>query len=345
MAFTTITADTALNDLDLALEISTALNKRCAVAGVTGITVPDVGTNVRTFIRACQEKIQAVAPSFSNPSATLAGQSALPSSWTLSAAMTAAGLTASGYWRRIPAAGSLPASWSSYSDAAYSYGLASEDDKIGPWLFSDLMAVLSKLTRHISDPDDTIVDYYGEEDRSGEDPDHPLWPSAATYELSGTVSLPYTAGSNDAGVVISKKSYRQGVFPPDPLFWASGWVSACRFLCPQNNIAGASETRTLVWLPNGSDPFTTLTGVSASAFNKTLTASPNQSESGYEGRYFPDTPANISALSVSWQTLSEMVDWPPTPDDGFTVNSLGFYVSRSDVVMVTDYGYGDGATS
>lgn len=339
MPFTTVTAVTALNQLSLALEISTAINKRCAVAGVTGVTAPSVGTNLKTFIRACQLKVEAVATSFTDPSATLSGQSSLPASWTLSAAMTAAGLTAAGYWRRIPVSGSLPASWSSYADAAYSYGNAEDNDIIGPWLWADLMAALSKLTRHVSSPGDTMVDYYGEDVNTPAD-------STSEYELSGTVNLPYEEGNSDAGVTISKEARKPDIYPPEPVRYdAYGWVAASRFMCPTRDISGATETRTLVWLPTGDEAFTALTGLASSSLNKTLTASPDQSETGYRGRYLPDTPANISALSYSWQTLSEMVSWPDPPDAGVVSNSLYLSIEKFGVVLVTDYAMGDGATS
>lgn len=330
MAFTTITADTALNDLDLALEISTALNKRCAVAGVTGITVPDVGTNVRTFIRACQEKIQAVSPSFSNPSATLAGQSALPSSWTLSAAMTAAGLTASGYWRRIPAAGSLPASWSSYSDAAYSYGLAAEDDKIGPWLFSDLMAVLSKLTRHASDPLNNDVDYHAYQENI---PDSQFY----EFELSGTVTLTAMAGSGKIAHVLVSKTKSGSL----RTVWGS--VSAMRLRLPRNDIAGASEARTIVYQPtmSGDVPFTAITGFNAAEYGLTKTASPAELETGYAVLWLWGTASSINGLNVLWASLSSLIDWSTVRITRY--ESVG--VSDSGACLVTDYDMGDGATS
>lgn len=330
MAFTTITADTALNDLDLALEIAVALNKRCAVAGVTGITVPEVGTNFRSFIRAAQEKIQAVAPSFSNPSATLAGQSSLPSSWTLGAAMTAAGLTASGYWRRIPAAGSLPASWSSYSDAAYSYGLAAEDDLIGPWLYADLMAALSKLTRHASDPSDNDVNYLAY------DLNHPP-PEPAPFELSGTVTLSTMEGDAYDGKTAVQIVKEVTGSVHDVL----GLVSAMRLRLPRRDITGATETRTMVYIPRGDLPFTSITGLSAGDLGKTQTASPSELETGYAVRWLFLTGAAINALSVAWSSLSSQLVWPSSSG----LSSSSVYIDTADCCLVTDYDYGDGATS
>lgn len=339
MAFTTITGSTTCNQRSLALEIAVALNKRCAVAGVSGVTVPSVGTNHKTFLRAAQLKVEAVATAFTDPAATLTGQPSLPASWTLSAAMTAAGLTTSGYWRRIPSGGSLPATWSTYGDAAYSYGPAQDNDLIGPWLFADLMAALSKLTRHVSSPGDTMVDFYGENINSPAD-------STSEYELSGTVNLPYEEGSSDAGVLISKEALKPDVYPPVPVRYdAYGWVAAARFMCPTNDITGATETRTLVWLPTGDEAFTALTGLASASLNKTLTASPNQSGTGYRGRYLPDTPANMSALSYSWVTLSEMVTWPDPPETGLVINSLSLLIVPTAVVLVTDYAMSDGSTT
>lgn len=330
MAFSTLTADTACNQLSLALEIAVALNKRCAVAGVTGIDVPSAGTNLRTFFKACQEKIQAVAPSFSNPSATLAGQSALPSSWTLAAAMTAAGLTAAGYWRRIPAAGSLPASWSSYSDAAYSYGLAAENDLIGPWLFSDLMAALSKLTRHAGNPSGSAVDYFAYEIN------HPT-AEPAPFELSGTVAVAtYEGGGFDgAAAVIITKEITGSVHD------VYGLVSALRLRLPRRDIIGATETRTMIYIPRGDLPFGSITGLSAGDLGKTLTAAPAELETGYAVRWIWGSQSTINALSVLWSSLSSQLDWP----SGDGIARAAVELSPADACLVTDYDYGDGATS
>ncbi len=330
MAFSTVTADTALNDLDLALEIAVATNKRCAVAGVTGITVPSAGTNLRTFFKACQEKIQSIAPSFSNPSATLAGQSALPASWTLGSAMTAAGLTSSGYWRRIPAAGSLPAFWSSYSDAAYSYGLAAEDDKIGPWLYADLAAALSKLTRHTSSPADSAVNYYAyERNQPTVEP--------APFELSGTVAVAtYEGGGYDGmAAVVIKKEITGSVYD------VYGLVSALRLRLPRRDITGATETRTMVYIPRGDLPFASITGLSASDLGKTITAAPAELETGYAVRWLWGSQSAINAPSVLWSSLSSQLDWPS--GDGFARAAVE--LSPSDACLVTDYDYNDGATS
>jgi len=330
MAFSTVTADTALNDLDLALEIAVAINKRCAVARVTGITVPEVGTNFRPFIRAAQEKIQAVARSFSTPSATLAGQSSLPASWTLGAAMSASGLTASGYWRRIPASGSLPSTWSSYADAAYSYGLAEENDLIGPWLYADLMAALSKLTRHAGHPSGSAVDYFAYEIN------HPT-PEPAPFELSGTVAVAtYEGGGFDgAAAVIITKEITGSVHD------VYGLVSALRLRLPRRDITGATETRTMVYIPRGDLPFSSITGLSAGDLGKTLTAAPTELLSGYAARWIWGSQSTINALSVLWSSLSSQLDWP----SGYFLARAAVELSPADACLVTDYDMRDGATS
>jgi hypothetical protein len=60
---------------------------------------------------------------------------------------TAAGLTESGGFRRIPGGGSLPTDWTDYSDAAYSYGVVQVGDIVGPWLFADLQSLFAQMTR------------------------------------------------------------------------------------------------------------------------------------------------------------------------------------------------------
>ena len=60
--------------------------------------------------------------------------------WTLSAWRTASGIP-SGFRR----ATTLPADWTDYNDAAFSYGLMQVGDIIGPWIFQDLQDGLNTL--------------------------------------------------------------------------------------------------------------------------------------------------------------------------------------------------------
>lgn len=77
------------------------------------------------------------------------GDAAMPTEMTLAQLYTAGGIT-SGFRR----ATTIPTDWTDYNDAAFSYGLITAGDIIGPWIFADLQSVLNVMTRTTAvDPD------------------------------------------------------------------------------------------------------------------------------------------------------------------------------------------------
>ncbi len=156
MPWTNITSNISWQDLAVAEEIAEAYNKRADVAGLdtleTELGVEEITTAVTVFdfVHACQSGIEAMATSFASNTATLTGQSAYLAHFaSTAAAMTAAGLTESGYWRRIAHNGSSPDPWTDYDDAGWSYGKITSKDLAGPWLWKDLQTALSALTRRV----------------------------------------------------------------------------------------------------------------------------------------------------------------------------------------------------
>lgn len=160
MAFTAIDSDTSWQDLEIATEIATSYNRRRLVFGLSGITAPTQDTEVFDFITALQDGIEemmgydyygygAYYGWLLNTAAlsTYEGQTSYPSPMTVAQAMTAAGLTSSGYWRRIADSGTQPATWTNYGAAGWSYGKIQDKDLAGPWLFKDIQLALSALTR------------------------------------------------------------------------------------------------------------------------------------------------------------------------------------------------------
>jgi len=160
MAFTAIDGDTSWQDLALAEELAEGYNLRRQIFGLSTIETPTQDTQVYAFVRALQEGIEemigydyygygAYYGWLLNTAAlsTYSGQSSYPTPLTLATGMTAAGLTASGYWRRIAEGGTQPATWTNYAAAGWSYGKINEKDLAGPWLFKDLQLALSALTR------------------------------------------------------------------------------------------------------------------------------------------------------------------------------------------------------
>ncbi|MFA7463054.1 MAG: hypothetical protein WCY59_07930 [Anaerovoracaceae bacterium] len=157
MGWTGIDVDTSWQDLTIAQEIATAYNKRVAAlsetertaVGVEEITPAETMT-VFDFVYTVQTGIEAMATKWSDKTFTLVGQTVYPSSFaTVAAMMTSAGLTESGYWRRIAEAGTPPAAWTNYAEAGWSYGKITDKDLAGPWLFIDLETALSELTRRV----------------------------------------------------------------------------------------------------------------------------------------------------------------------------------------------------
>jgi hypothetical protein len=160
MAFTSIDGDTSWQDLAIAEELAASYNLRRQVFGLSTVATPTQATQVYAFVRALQEGVEELMSynyygygayyGWLSPASALssyAGQSSYPSPMTIAAAMTAAGLTASGYWRRIAEGGTQPATWTNYSAAGWSYGKVTDKDLAGPWLFKDLQLALSVLTR------------------------------------------------------------------------------------------------------------------------------------------------------------------------------------------------------
>lgn len=160
MAFRAIDGDTSWQDLAIAQEIATSYNRRRLVFGLSTISDPTEATRVFDFVQSVQDGIEelmgydyygwgAFYGWLLNSAAlsTYANQNSEPSPMTLSQGMVAAGLTESGYWRRIAELDTQPSSWDDYDAAGWSYGKISDKDLAGPWLYIDIQMALSALTR------------------------------------------------------------------------------------------------------------------------------------------------------------------------------------------------------
>lgn len=168
--WTTIDANISWQLLSIAQELATAYNKRADVAGsatieaALGVSVIDTNVSVFDFVSAMQSGIEAIATYFADADQPLSGGTTLPSGYAgTSAAMTDAGLTASGYWRRIADGASNPNDWTNYNASGWSYGRITDKDLAGPWLFADLQTALSGLTRVVR-----LVPGTGESDPAAE---------------------------------------------------------------------------------------------------------------------------------------------------------------------------------
>lgn len=161
MGWTAITTDTSWQELAIAQEIAEAYNKRVAAltsaeqtaAGVSEIS-PSESMTVFDFVHTVQTGIEGMARYWGDKDRVLINVSPNMLSFTnfssVSEMMTAAGLTQSGYWRRIGDGGTQPEDWTSYTAPGWSYGKITDKDLAGPWLFVDLETALSALTRRYS---------------------------------------------------------------------------------------------------------------------------------------------------------------------------------------------------
>lgn len=340
MAFTSITADTACNKLSLALQAAVAINKRCLALGQPAYftQMPTAGTNLKSFIHDAQSHVESLLALtqqfFADPALTLAGQSSLPGAWGVSACMAAAGLTESGYWRRIPPGGSKPADWSDYADDAFSYGQAEDADLIGPWIWADLFSVLSKMTRMTYDPDPAIgnsrhdAEYVAtalkvEDTYAGE------------FELSGTVAVTVAANATPVSGSVTVSKFRNS-----GLYSIQGEVGNHFVRFPRYNVLGAAETYTVVFIPRGDNVFPEITGVINDGV--TNTSSNFELETGHILKWFWAPPSVINGAAIPWATLSAKLPWPATDNSSA---SLDISYSGSDMCLVTDYDFNDGSLS
>ena len=160
MAFIAIDTDTSWQDLYVAEEIATSYNRRRLLFGLSEIATPTADTLVYDFVLALQTGIEEMMGYdyfgygtfygwLLNTAAlsSYEGQAATPTPLTQAAGMTAAGLTASGYWRRIAEGGTQPTTWTNYAADGWSYGKIESKDLAGPWLWKDIQLALSALTR------------------------------------------------------------------------------------------------------------------------------------------------------------------------------------------------------
>jgi len=168
MGWTTITANTSWQELAIAQEIATAFNNRAlAFRSLIGYSTPaaispDEDMTVFDFVYAVQTGLEFMSQMvWSDPDATLEGQSAVIAPYGATADfMTAAGLTETGYWRRVAEGESAPNPWGSYTGSGWLYGNITDKDLAGPWLFKDLQTALAKMTRifQASYPDSYLAD-------------------------------------------------------------------------------------------------------------------------------------------------------------------------------------------
>ena len=196
----TIDIDTSWQDLDVASEIALAYDRRVSILTTTERTAagvswlfpsgdPSESNTVYDLVYALQVGIAKLYAYFSDPTAALAGSTSYPANYASAAAMfTAAGLTSSGYFRRIASGGTQPATWTSYGAPGWSYGTIQSGDLAGPWLWIDMQNALTALTRRIysltsaNAPNLQVYDLIGFQKSAYNT--YPTWTSALLNPLS-----------------------------------------------------------------------------------------------------------------------------------------------------------------
>ena len=165
--FTTIDANTDLQDLSLYTQIYRAYQQRHDAANTPAmdpVFAPAAGHDIQYYDLYSQ--LQAWLDGSGSESwyryldhtAAVVGQADLPF-YTQAQWRYVAGLHPDGF-RRVPGA-DWPADWTDLNDPAYQYGLCQPGDIIGPWLLVDLQRGFSALRHSWANPVHTaLASYY-----------------------------------------------------------------------------------------------------------------------------------------------------------------------------------------
>lgn len=272
MAWTTIDADTSWQELAIAQEIATAYNKRVAAltsaeqtaTGVSAIA-PDQTMTVSEFVLAVQSGIEAMARYWGDKNRTLIGVEHSTLLFTNFASvtemMTAAGLTESGYWRRIAEGGTQPSAWTNYTAEGWSYGKITDKDLAGPWLWIDLETALTALTRRYS---------------------------------NGTGAFPFSSVGYNASFGYGPSN---GSTPPSPgiLSWEQGWGADgySVFKYSENNTSNPVDPNSCYWILDLDTAYSDYSVTGMSQESKTVTLY------GFYSFYWSSMFSNVQG-SPSW---------------------------------------------
>jgi len=369
MAFPTITADTELNDLALARHMANSVNKRLSAIqqGLAYPALVSTGTNLKTFISAAQDALAgAIAIStsarlgFADPALTLAGRTSLPSVWGQTNILAAAGLTASGVWRRIPEGTAPPtaAEWENYHWSGYQYGKIQQRDIAGPWLWADLISLLAKLTRTVCKQkvENIVSEWEAIDSASGEAWTNPYAQSPGET-LTGNVSVAVQNnphGHPAFGGNVAQMQIAKGIQTPPPndpywppnswRWWTEGKVecSHCVMQSPEPvgppSVPGAnifSSVRRLIVLPVGDSGLGSVFG----NWNLGQTNVVTDFEIGVMHtieRWFPRPPSSINQDAVAWSSISSQVHYDSSP------YSKQVAIPADNLAVVTDFNFYDG---
>jgi len=144
MGWTTVVNNFDWSKASTLAEYTAAINERAGVVSGTPVSTQSIGNDVQAaaFVAGLQNAILDLLTSFLDSTTYAAGFEGETDfvAYTLSSWKTASGLT-SGFRRTT----SMPTDWTSYSDAAFSYGICQAGDRLGPWIWKDLQSGLNIL--------------------------------------------------------------------------------------------------------------------------------------------------------------------------------------------------------
>lgn len=329
MSWSTIDADTSWQSLTIAQEIATAYNKRADACGVAHITA-DSAVTVFDFILAAQTGIETMAVSFGSPSDALTGRTTLPANWgTVAAMMTAAGLTATGYWRRIAEGGSCPVPWTNYTASGWSYGKITDKDLAGPWLFKDLQVALTVLTRIYGFGATPVAETYSEQTSGTDSP-----VSEDVPALTGTVSRSITDVSTfTTGTALYGEMCTLSGGPEAYLDYIAARYSLHMLHLPCGlGVSGVTTTRRIIGLMDASsnDPFAAITGLTSGNYKQTYIGVVDSFDgTGIDGWLWK----NPGTASTNW---SDVIGCLARPGYGIRASIQLVYGSS---YSVTDYAF------
>lgn len=325
MAFTSITTDTSWQSLSIAQEIRTAYNKRRTACGLSLMDEPTSSVSVYSFILDIQTGIEVMSTRFSNPTATLAGQTALPVNYaSLAAFMNAAGLTASGYWRRIAVDNTQPETWTTYGASGWLYGKIQSKDLAGPWLFKDIMTALTHMTRMIKETTGiTTADDTYSITLASADPQ--------TIEATGNVALTVWSGPEYSGMGCGISAVKWW-YDPNGYLGSIDHIDCVVRMLRLQAVYPRAATVTFVGLidADSDETFEAITGIAITQIGTTITVPKMESGSGLTSGWLWETPS--SGFTPAWADISSVVDW----GDFTTANEIiskGFKITSRCCVL------------
>jgi len=330
MPFSSISADSSVQDLALAQEIVTAYNKRRVACGLAEYSVAE-GDDCYSFFHALQSGIESMITYFGDADAALAGQSALPTKYaSTDAGMTDLGLTSAGYWRRLPQDVQSSLGWQNYGESCYSYGKVQNGDIMGPWLWQDLMTALSGLTRMVKTCDayDSFHDGYSRSVDVTDPPSTPTWEGVGSPDLTIKTDGAYAFISVDK----RRNKYDQDTVNAQfcNLRETGSYIPVSGSASCAANIVSRIQSNAV------NSTFPTITGLTSDLIGKTVVyAATKNDEANTAYAWVFKSP---EAFTFTWADITAVLPWSDCVNDAVW---YGKFFQFDAHCLVLDYDFAD----